>query len=254
MMSCAGLAVSLGLFLVYLLGAITDWRTVSLICSVFPLITLISLLMVSHWLFAITPTHSTLIEWFCRCLRRRFGCYRKVAKKTRENRCNGFVAGFIQKRSNVNSTNCSATKKHHARVLNARSTPRNALTHRRRWATKSAISSASVRSNLSSSSWWCFSCCNSAVCSPCDHTSCRSWTRMAYHFRRAKPRPCSVCSASVRALFYWASCESSANAISICTHWAALLSPALHWVSTDTPPQTNLFHRKIIFFKFPPKN
>lgn len=61
MMSCAGLAVSLGLFLVYLLAAIMDWRSVSLICAIFPMITLISLFMVStrpyHTAYA--PYHST---------------------------------------------------------------------------------------------------------------------------------------------------------------------------------------------------
>lgn len=46
MMSCAGIAVTSGAFIVYLMGCLMDWRSASLLCAIVPLTALISICFV----------------------------------------------------------------------------------------------------------------------------------------------------------------------------------------------------------------
>lgn len=55
LISCAGVAVTLGLFIVYLLGSVTDWRTAALICLTVPLFTIVAICFVPEtpmWLLS----------------------------------------------------------------------------------------------------------------------------------------------------------------------------------------------------------
>lgn len=47
LVACSGVAVVLGFFLMYLLGAILTWRTVALISTALPIVTFIAISFVS---------------------------------------------------------------------------------------------------------------------------------------------------------------------------------------------------------------
>lgn len=48
LMAMAGIAATLGLFLVFLLGSLTAWRNVALVCFVVPVATLVAICFVSQ--------------------------------------------------------------------------------------------------------------------------------------------------------------------------------------------------------------
>lgn len=145
-MSAAGLSVSLGLFLVFLMAMMTDWRTVALICIIFPLITFISQCFVrkirhdfNHFFFnqlSVIDEPSYLIY---RYRKHQFGCYRNLVPKKRANHCNGFAVGCQPKRFNANLKNCNAMKRHRVHAQNANEMALNVHIRRRPLQTKSEM-------------------------------------------------------------------------------------------------------------------
>lgn len=52
MIALSGIAATLGLFIVYLLGSFMEWRNVALICLIVPIVTMIAVCFVSKYSFA----------------------------------------------------------------------------------------------------------------------------------------------------------------------------------------------------------
>lgn len=129
--SCAGIAVMLGFFIVYLLGSIITWRNVALICLSVPLATVVAICFVnqSTWIafsFELINNVSCI-----RCLKLRCGCYRKNDQTMHWNHCSGYEDGCLPKMSKKNLLKCNATMCTRIRVDRARKRKRCVIIRRR---------------------------------------------------------------------------------------------------------------------------
>lgn len=76
LLASAGLFGSFGLFALFVLGAFLSWRKVALMCVFVPICILFTTLFVS--LHNNANFHIEMLNsCFCRCRKRRFGCYQR---------------------------------------------------------------------------------------------------------------------------------------------------------------------------------
>lgn len=135
LIAMAGIAATLGLFLVFLLGSLTAWRNVALICFIVPVATLVAICFVcdKSQIQAINMSIITaMFDFVSRFPRLRCGFYRKIVRPMRCNRFNGFAAGSRPKPLRSNSKVCSAITKYQIHVRNVSKTMPNAPIHRQR--------------------------------------------------------------------------------------------------------------------------
>lgn len=64
-MSCAGLSVSVGVFIVFLMSSMMSWRTVSLVCVIFPIVTFVALFFVRNYYYRYN--HLKLVKYKLMC-------------------------------------------------------------------------------------------------------------------------------------------------------------------------------------------
>lgn len=104
-MAMSGIAATLGFFIVYLLGSVTEWRNVALCGFVVPLITMIAVCFVRVFpKDSVDIDRTTYHKFLRRFQKRRCGYCRKVAPKMHRNRYNGYAAGYRLKQSKKNLT------------------------------------------------------------------------------------------------------------------------------------------------------
>lgn len=88
LIACSGLAVMLGIVFVYLLGTLTTWRNIALICLSIPIATVVAISFVNiKKLFSIEFLF--IMEYGFRYLKHHFGCYQKIEKMMPKNLYNG---------------------------------------------------------------------------------------------------------------------------------------------------------------------
>lgn len=115
LLSLSTVARNGGIFVVYLLGSYLSWRDVSLVCSIFPIITFIAICFVmpnsSYSNFSIRSIRilNTFCFSFWRFPSRLIGCYQKSVQKMHNNHYSGYEGGLARLLFKMNSKNFKRT-------------------------------------------------------------------------------------------------------------------------------------------------
>lgn len=107
LVASSGISSMLGLFIVYFLGSVLEWRNVALICLVVPIISMFAICFVSLSFFALSVF--SYEDFSDRSLKLPCGCCPKIALMTLENLFNGCGGGYHPRRFKRSFLHCNAT-------------------------------------------------------------------------------------------------------------------------------------------------
>lgn len=189
----------------------------------------LQILFVPHF-YCMTP-FLTILR---RCRKLRCGYCRKIALKTRGNRCNGFAAGCHPRLLKPNLNLFSAITSDRTPAMFVSNNMSNVRIRRQRSWKKCGNWHASARWNHFC--WWCpSSCChNSPAYSPCGHTRCKSCKPMVLQSMPTGQQWLSDSSDYLATSFFYASFDRPENGKFICLHWLWHSSVASFWVNIES--------------------